>query len=201
MHTIQKMFPRWREYRIHEASPGWDAASMKIRKGCREFVASQYDRSMPWGSFNEVKGYYAQDLEAQTFEDRSFDLVITQDVFEHLFHPDRAIREIARTLRPGGAHVCIFPIVRKAQPSRRRASIENGEIKHLFPPEYHSDAVLGANQSLVTIDWGYDVGAYLNYHSGLATTLIQIDNIDLGIRAELSEVVVSIKPEAGNNAL
>jgi ubiquinone/menaquinone biosynthesis C-methylase UbiE len=43
--------------------------------------------------------------EAQSFPAESFDIVVTQDVFENLFAPDRAIKEIARTLRPGGAHI------------------------------------------------------------------------------------------------
>jgi ubiquinone/menaquinone biosynthesis C-methylase UbiE len=39
------------------------------------------------------------------FENESIDLHVMQDVFEHLFTPSAAFREIARTLRAGGAHV------------------------------------------------------------------------------------------------
>jgi 2-polyprenyl-3-methyl-5-hydroxy-6-metoxy-1,4-benzoquinol methylase len=35
---------------------------------------------------------------SQTCADKSFDLVITQDVMEHVYHPDRVFYEIARTL-------------------------------------------------------------------------------------------------------
>ncbi len=38
---------------------------------------------------------------------------LTQDVFEHLFDPAAAFREIARTLQPGGAHVFTTLLVRK----------------------------------------------------------------------------------------
>ncbi|WP_161851799.1 class I SAM-dependent methyltransferase [Bradyrhizobium sp. CCBAU 051011] len=31
-----------------------------------------------------------ENVEEQKFEDCSFDLMVTQDVFEHIFHPDKA---------------------------------------------------------------------------------------------------------------
>ena len=40
-----------------------------------------------------------------TFENESFDLFITQDVFEHVMTPNKAFKEIERVLKPGGAHV------------------------------------------------------------------------------------------------
>jgi 2-polyprenyl-3-methyl-5-hydroxy-6-metoxy-1,4-benzoquinol methylase len=49
---------------------------------------------------------------AQTFENESFDLVITSDVFEHLPDVAPAVREILRTLKPGGAHIFTVPWIR-----------------------------------------------------------------------------------------
>ena len=47
-----------------------------------------------------------EDLENMTFEDETVDLITTQDVFEHLFDPQRSFSEVARTLKPegGGQH-------------------------------------------------------------------------------------------------
>ncbi len=39
------------------------------------------------------------------YDDRSFDLVYTRQVFEHVRHPDVVSREILRVLRPGGLFV------------------------------------------------------------------------------------------------
>lgn len=39
------------------------------------------------------------------FDDSSFDVVYSQQVFEHVRHPDRVTQEVARVLRPGGAFV------------------------------------------------------------------------------------------------
>jgi 2-polyprenyl-3-methyl-5-hydroxy-6-metoxy-1,4-benzoquinol methylase len=49
-----------------------------------------------------VGEYRNEDLERQTYADGSFDVVITQDVMEHIYDPSSAFREIARTLRPVG---------------------------------------------------------------------------------------------------
>ena len=55
-----------------------------------------------------VNAVRCENLEHLTFDNESVDLHITQDVFEHLFDPAAAFREIARTLRLGGAHVLLL---------------------------------------------------------------------------------------------
>lgn len=118
--------------------------------------------------------------------------MVTQDVFEHIFEPDRAIKEIARTLRPGGAFIATVPIILKTKPSQRRASLVDGGIVHHLEAQYHGNPI-SSDGSLVVIDWGYDIVSYLQYHSGLNFIMIQIDNIDLGIRGDYIEVLVGIK--------
>jgi SAM-dependent methyltransferase len=78
------------------------ASSKKLRSECAGYIETQFDLTVPLGEVHRTRGYRCEDLERQTFADNSFDLVITQDVFEHIVKPDLAIREIARTLRPGG---------------------------------------------------------------------------------------------------
>jgi hypothetical protein len=46
---------------------------------------------------------------------------------------------------------------------------------------------------LVTRDWGYDICDFVSAESGLSTTMVFIDNLDMGIRAEYKEVLVSRK--------
>ena len=45
------------------------------------------------------------------FQDREFDSIITNQVFEHVFNPDDFLKEINRVLRPGGALLMTVPFV------------------------------------------------------------------------------------------
>lgn len=45
------------------------------------------------------------------FDPESFDVVLATEVFEHLFRPDEACREVGRVLRPGGSLVITVPNV------------------------------------------------------------------------------------------
>ncbi len=70
----------------------------------------------------------------------------------------------------------------------------DGTLTHLLPPEYHGNPI-DDQGSLVTTDWGYDFASFVTRHSGMPTIIIQMDNIELGIRAEFIEIVVSNKPD------
>ena len=190
--VLSQLRPNWRELAIHESSPG-TAASRRLADQAPRYEASQYDPSIPWGSTHPAGGWRSENLERQTFADASFDLVVTQDVMEHVFAPDLALREIARTLKPGGLHVCTVPIVNKEKPSVRRAARRpDGGVDHLLEPVYHGNP-MDPNGSLVTIDWGYDIAAYWDSVSGLSTTIWTIEDLGRGIQAEYIEVLVSRK--------
>ena len=141
------------------------------------------------------QGFRNEDLELLTFDDQSIDLHVTQDVFEHIFDPAQAFREIARTLRPGGAHVFTTPLVNKKLPTQWCARKKtDGTIQHLIdPPEYHGNPV-SIEGSLVTVHWGFDITKYIFDSCGLFTELIYVDALDLGIRAEYIEVLITRKP-------
>jgi SAM-dependent methyltransferase len=196
MKVLSDYFPGWRDLNIHESSPGWDMLSQRLARECKTYCASQYDTSAPNGTVIDAprmpcKKYQSENLEEQTYPDDYFDIVIMQDVFEHIFRPNLAIKEIARTLKPRGATLMTVPIVMKSRPSQRRAAISNGNVEYMLEPEFHGNPLGGG--ALVTIDWGYDIVAYFHKHSGLSFTMIKIDDIDLGIRAKLNEVLVGFK--------
>ena len=119
--VLNDHFPGWRELRIHESSPG-GASSDKIRRECKQYVASQFFHGVPRGQLKD--GQRSENLEALTFPDQSFDLVITQDVFEHVLRPSKAFAEIARTLKPGGAHVYTVPYYRGKRQSYEQNLME-----------------------------------------------------------------------------
>jgi SAM-dependent methyltransferase len=195
IHCLQRFFPDFRKAAIHESSPLGRGASTKLARECAHYVATQCFDDVPRGSSRD--GIRSEDLERLTFADESLDLHVTQDVLEHVLDPDAAFREIARTLRPGGAHVFTVPLVRKERPSFVRAErLADGSIVHRAEPKYHANPI-DPNGSLVTVDWGYDVCERIFRASGLVTKIVEIDDLERGIRAELNEVLISYKLSGG----
>ena len=195
MLVLQQRFPRWRDMTIHKSSPGRRGVSKRFGLECRGYVPTHFFPDQPLGSI--VGNYRCENLEQLTFADESVDLHVTQDVFEHILRPQKAIAEIARTLRVGGAHIFTVPLVNKDTPTRMRVEVKaEGELLHLEPPEYHGNPI-DAKGSLVTVDWGYDIREIIAATCGLETEIIHIDDLSKGIRAEYVEVLVTRKDPAG----
>jgi SAM-dependent methyltransferase len=191
MHVLESSCPNWRQVRLHESSPVMRSTSLKLACENMAFIATQFLPGVKLGAFHD--GWRNENLEAMTFADESIDVHITQDVFEHLFHPDLAFREIARTLAPGGLHIFTTPLVNKTAPSEQCACLlQDGSIEHLKPPEFHGNPV-SSEGALVTMHWGYDICKYIFQASGLFTTIYHFDIPHMGMRAEYLEVLVSQK--------
>ena len=194
MRAIKQFFPNFTSLVIHESSPAGRGASTRLARECKHYTSSHYFPDTALGEIDDQANVRCENLEHLTFPDATFDLLITQDVMEHVFDPEAAFREIGRVLKLGGAHIFTVPLVNKAAPTRRRARREtSGKIIHLREPEYHGNPV-DPDGSLVTMDWGYDIASLITSTVGMPTILIQIDDLDSGIRAEYIDVVVSLKP-------
>jgi hypothetical protein len=192
MYVIQTRYPDWRDLTVHESSPGNRGASVKLAQQCRSYTASQYDPQLGFGNTHPTAGYRSENLEKQTFGEKAFDLVVTQDVFEHVFDAPKAFMEIARTLRPGGAHIFTTPLVNKEKPSEKWASLSDAGVVYHQPPEYHGNP-MSAEGSLVTWHWGEDILTHIKDASGLDTEVVALDDLKMGIRAEYIEVLVTTR--------
>ncbi len=162
-----------------------------LRDNCAGYSASHYFPDVDSGTTH--LGYRCENLEALTFDNHAFDLVITQDVFEHLINPQQAFSEISRVLKPGGAHVFTIPWFGFPE-SRQRARREaDGSMTHLLPAEYHGNPI-DRKGSLVITDWGQDLFQVISSSSGMHTEVIQPNNRRLGIFGEGLNVFISRKP-------
>jgi hypothetical protein len=74
-----------------------------------------------------------------TFKDESFDALITLDVLEHIPDYLSAFRECARVLKKGKKMFWTVPFIPNSAKNVIRATIQNNEIHHCFPPEYHGN--------------------------------------------------------------
>ncbi len=192
MFCIERYYPNWKELFVHETSPTDRGASIKLKEYCKNYIPTHYFSDFPAGEIHP-RGFRNENLEDQTFPDESFDLVISQDVMEHIFDPARAFAEIGRVLKPGGAHIFSVPLVKKEKSSVVCAKKDDKDnIIYLLEPEYHGNPI-NDEGALVTMHWGYDICDFILRHSGLYTTINYIDNLSLGIRAEYIEILVSRK--------
>lgn len=192
MHTIEQWYPNWRELQIHESSPGQRGHSIKLKNQAKHYIESQYFPGKVKGDM--VNGIAHIDLEDQSFKDSSFDLVITSDVMEHIYEPDKAFKEIYRTLKPGGAHIFSVPIINKHKPTERWANRgPDGEPQFLHEPEWHGNPV-DDKGSPVTMHWGFDIVDFINQQTGAECTIEYHNDLSLGIQAEYIEIVVQRKP-------
>ncbi|QXP86879.1 class I SAM-dependent methyltransferase [Methylococcus capsulatus] len=186
-HILDTHFRGWDSLQIHESSPSNDL----IARHCRHYSFSQYFESEEEGA--TIDGIRNENLESLTFPDDSFDLFITQDVFEHIFFPHLAAKEIMRVLKPGGAHVFTVPKEKHLPSSRPRARLVDSEIEYLDDPVYHGNPV-GDGKALVTWEYGDDFEALIGRWSGGITTTYVTRDRSLGIDGEYIEVFVTKKP-------
>lgn len=191
MQVIRELAPEWKARTIHESSPGRRGTSVILARECAGYLATQFFADTPPGTYRD--GVRCEDLERQTFGDESFDLVITQDVMEHIFHPDRAYREIWRTLKPGGLYIHTTPIYKDQVTTERRASIgTDGKVIHLAEPEYHGNPI-DLKGSLVTFHYGYDLADLIAEWTPFDVEIRRFHQRRSGIVAEFSEVIICRK--------
>ena len=120
-----------------------------------EVVGSEYlGHDVPGGT--EVRGIRHEDALALSFDDASFDAVISNDVFEHVPDIDAALSESARVLRPGGSLFFSIPFHDSADETVRRAELRDGEVVELLEAQYHGNP-MSEKGSLVFYDHGWDL--------------------------------------------
>jgi len=93
------------------------------------------------GSANTL-GIRNEDATALTFQDNSFDAILSFDVFEHIPNVNLALSECFRVLKNGGKLLLSVPFNVNNEKNLTRSIInDNGEIIHLLEPEYHGDPI------------------------------------------------------------
>lgn len=117
---------------------------------CSEYLAD---------SEGQFSGIPHQDLCALTFPDGIFDLVICNELFEHVQDLPLAFQEVARVLKEGGRLVATCPKAfgQVNEIVKVRRNPHTGETQQLMEAEFHGDPVRPDVGSLVYRIPGWDV--------------------------------------------
>ena len=121
---------------IHEFS-NHGAFLKYLKKEFKNVSVSEYYDDVKSGDLKN--GVQCQDLQNLTFENESFDLLTSTEVFEHVPDDIKGFKEIYRVLKPKGHFIFTVPIDIKIENTIERAKIVNGEIINILEPEYHGD--------------------------------------------------------------
>ena len=132
-----------------------------LRQLFPQVLGSEY---MPDPADPQRRLYAHQDLCNLTLGDACLDLVLCNELFEHLYDLPAALAEIARILRPGGLLLSTFPFaynrVDTIVKARHRAGATPGvaaEAELLMEPEFHGNPVHPEQGSLVYQIPGWDL--------------------------------------------
>lgn len=140
-------------------------------KSYKNYTVSEYYDFVTSGEI--VKGILCEDLTNTSFEDNMFDLIITEDVVEHISDPVKAFNEIKRILNPGGYHISTIPVFFDKLNSETRAKVKDGKVIHILPPDYHGDPNR-PDGALVYNDFGVDIVE--KYCSIIGNTVVYASN-------------------------
>jgi SAM-dependent methyltransferase len=180
-----------RRLRIHESSPANRGTASWFRANCEHYIGSGYFPDRPLGSV--IDGLINQDLEAQTFSDSAFDVVVHLDVMEHLFDPFKALREIYRTLTDDGRCYFSVPTYWDRMESKQVAFRREGGLTEIVgEPEYHGNPQ-DPNGSLVTWRYGYDLPLLISREAGFDVEVRRFQSKRIAVTGLMNEIYILTK--------
>ncbi len=103
--------------------------SLHIAEVNRLNAGHEYLRTLPHLTYAE---YPDEDIQALSYADGSFDLLITSDTLEHVPDYRLGLRETRRVLRAGGRHIFTVPLRPDLSASQDRSGMD--PIYHGVPP-------------------------------------------------------------------
>lgn len=122
----------------------------------KNLIGSEYfgDTVIP-GTISE-NGIRHEDAMNLSFDNESIDLIISNDVFEHVADIEKTFMEAYRVLKRGGKMYISVPFYFAFQKTVKRAAIVNGKLEHYEPIVYHGNP-MSKEGSLVFYDHGWEL--------------------------------------------
>ncbi len=145
--------PDARVYFMEQVTPIYEW--VRTRFPTHQIYGSEY-LGHEYRSGQIVRGIRHEDVTNLSFDPASLDLIVSNDVFEHVPNPGKAFSACAQALRSGGSMLASIPFHTNFDTSVARAELKQGEVTHLLPPVFHGNPV-SAKGSLVFTDFGWDI--------------------------------------------
>lgn len=121
---------------------------------CESVTGSEY---LPDVEPGQWKGRtQCQNIECLTYQDSSFGLVTSTEVFEHVANDLKGFKEVRRVLVEGGYFIFTVPLLLNEKTIERAKMVE-GNVVHIEEPEYHDDSIRGAGKVLAFRTYGVDI--------------------------------------------
>lgn len=103
-----------------------------------------------------INGVRHEDALNLSFRDKSIDIIVSNDVYEHVPDIKKAMSEAYRVLKDGGKIIFSVPFYTFERKTKRRAEFQDGKIFNIMPEQYHGNPVSNKG-SLVFYDFGWDL--------------------------------------------
>jgi SAM-dependent methyltransferase len=170
--VLKSLVPDLKSVHVYELSSRGPLVGF-LAKEAGKLTLSEYFDDVPVGQF---KGnVQCQDVQNLTFQNNTFDVCTSIEVFEHVADDARGFREVYRVMKPGGLFLFTVPNLEQYE-TVERAIIVNGQIRHLLPPEYHGDRLRGHHAVLCYRNYGMDILERLALAGFIKTRVIQADD-------------------------
>jgi len=170
--VLKCLVPNLKSVYVYELSSRGPLVGFLSREAGR-LTLSEYFDDVPAGHFKGSA--QCQDVQNLTFQNNTFDVCTSIEVFEHVADDARGFREVHRVLKPGGLFLFTVPDLEKHETVERAIAV-NGQIRHVLPPEYHGDRLRGHHGVLCYRNYGMDILERLALAGFTKTEVIQGDD-------------------------
>lgn len=152
-HVLRPHLQTQQKLKIYELSSR-GALVRYLQSTHHEITLSEYLDDVPVGSCKD--GVMCQDVQSLTFDDESFDICTSLEVFEHVEDDIKGFSEVYRVLKPSGKIVFTVPMNLNNN-TVERTKLVNGQREQILPPEYHSDSLRGVSKVFCYRNYGLDI--------------------------------------------
>jgi len=153
-----------------------------LKKYIPDLVGSEY-LAEDLISGQVVDGILHEDAMHLSFSDETFDVMVSQDVFEHVADYELAFKEMHRILKKDGKAIFTIPFNTIENEVEKRARIVDGKVEYLMEPLYHGNP-LSDKGSLVFNIFSWDLFDKLKecgFSDAYACTYYNVEKGNLGL--------------------